>query len=149
THSPLRPFLHSLNVDWLDKPLLFTAGLGTFTWCIFRRIEPALSSALAILVTLLFYRIGYANYQMVFFSLILYWAVSNWLQFKEHSVLGVLLIGYFSFLAISNLAFWWGLIGSIFYSKISLALLQFLLGCGLLIRLAQVRLKHGGPNNFV
>ena len=138
THSPLRPFLHSLNVDWLDKSLLFTAGLGTFTWCIFRQIEPALSSALAILVTLLFYRIGYANYQMVFFSLILYWAVSNWPQFKEHSVLAVLLIGYFSFLAISNLAFWWGLIGSIFYSKIALALLQFLLGCALLIRLAHV-----------
>src|SRR5262249_47366806 len=84
THSPLRPFLHSLDVDWLEKPLLLTAGLGTFMWCILRQIEPALSSALAILITLLFYRIGYANYQMVFFSLILYWAASN-AQFKEHS----------------------------------------------------------------
>jgi hypothetical protein len=109
-----------------------------FTWCIFRQIEPALSSALAILVTLLFYRIGYANYQMVFFSLILYWAVSNWEQFKKHSVLAALLVGYFSFLAISNFAFWWGLIGSIFYSNIVLVLLQFLLGCAVLIRLAQL-----------
>jgi hypothetical protein len=138
THSPLRPFLHSLNVDWLDKPLLLTAGLAMFTWCIFRQIEPALSSALAILVTLLFYRIGWANYQMVFFSLILYWAVSNWPQFKKHSVLAALLVGYFSFLAISNFAFWWGLIGSFFYSTTVLALLQFLLGCAVLIRLAQL-----------
>ena len=139
THSPLRPFLPSLNVDWLDKPFLLTAGLGTFTWCIFRKIEPALSSALAILVTLLFYRVGYANYQMVFFSLILYWSVFNWAQFKEHFVLAALLIAYFCFLTIQNLYFPWGLIGNIFYSKIIIALVQFLLGCTLLICLAQLR----------
>jgi len=140
-HSPLRPFLHSLNVDWLDKPLLLTAGLGTFTWCVLRQIEPALSSALAILITLLFYRVGYTNYQMVFFSLILYWAASNWAQFKEHSALVALLVGYFCFLAISNLAFWWGLAGSIFYSNIVVVLLQFLFGCTLFVCLAQLRPK--------
>src|SRR5262249_53443317 len=81
THSPLRPFLKSLNLDWLDKAILLTAGLATFTWCILRQIKPALASALAILVTLLFYRVGYTNYQIVFFSLILYWSISNWAQF--------------------------------------------------------------------
>ena len=99
-HSPLRPFLDSPNVDWLEKPLLLTAGLVTFTWCMLRQIEPALSSAIAILVTLLFYRVGLIHYQMVFFSLILYWAVSNWAQLKEHSVLATSLVGYFGFLAI-------------------------------------------------
>ena len=64
--------------------MLLTAGLGVFAWCILRQTEPALSSALAILVTLLFYRIGYFNYQMVFFSLSSYWVVSKWAQFKEH-----------------------------------------------------------------
>ena len=103
-HSPLRLFLDSPNVDWLEKPLLLTAGLATFTWCMLRQIEPALSSALAILVTLLFYRVGYAHYQMVLFSLILYWAVSNWAQFKEHSVLAALLVGYFGLLAIAESA---------------------------------------------
>ena len=139
THSPLRPFLDSLNVDWLDKPLLLTAGLATFTWCILRQIEPALSSALAILVTLLFYRVGYAQYQMVLFSLILYWAVSNWAQFEKQSVLVALLVCYFGFLTLQNLAFWWGLVGSIFYSNVVVSLLQFLLGCALLVGLIQLR----------
>jgi Glycosyltransferase family 87 len=139
THSPLRLFFDSPNVDWLEKPLLLTAGLATFTWCMLRRIEPALSSALAILVTLLFYRIGWANYQMVLFSLISYWAVSNWAQFKDRSVLIALLVGYFSFLAVTNLAFWWRLVGSIFYSNIVVSLLQFLLGCALLVTLVRLR----------
>jgi hypothetical protein len=131
--------LHSLNIDWLANPLLLAAGLGIFTWCIRRQIEPALSCALAILVTALFYRIGYANYQMVFFCLILYWAVSNSAEFKDHPVLAWLLFGYFGFLAISNFAFWWGLTGPIFYSKIVIVLLQFILGFTLLIYLARLR----------
>ena len=144
THSPLQPFLHTQNVDWLDKPLLLAAGLGTFMWCIVHRVEPALSSTLGILVTLLFYRVGYANYQMVLFSLVLYWVVSTGAQFKNHSFLAMLLIGYFGFLSISNLAFWSGLVGSIFYSNIVVVLLQFLLGCALLVSLIQLKFKPGG-----
>ena len=143
THSPLRPFLDSPNVDWLEKPLLLTAGLGMFTWCILRQIEPALSSALAILVTLLFYRVGYANYQMVLFSLISYWAVSNWAQFKEHSVLAALLVGYFGFLAIADSPIWSGLVGSIFYSDIAFMLFRFLLGCALLVGLVHAASTAG------
>jgi Glycosyltransferase family 87 len=139
-HSPLRLIFDSPNVDWLEKPFLLTAGLATFTWCMLRRIEPALSSALAILVTLLFYRIGFANYQIVLFSLLLYWAVSNWAQFKEHSVLAALLVGYFVFLAIvvftgERFSLW----QSEFRSTI--VLFQFLLGCALLVGLGQLRPK--------
>jgi hypothetical protein len=136
THSPLRTFLGSPNIDWLEKGFLLTAGLALFTWCTLRQIEPALSSALAILVTLLFYRVGYGNYQMVLFSLILYWAVSNWGQFKEHSVLVALLICYFGFLAFEN-SWKYLLEGSIFYSKV--ILLQFLLGCALFVGLVRLR----------
>jgi hypothetical protein len=139
THSPIRPFLHALNVDWLANPLLLTAGLGMFTWCILRQIEPALSSVLAILVTLLFYRLGGANYKMVLFSLISYWAVSNSAQLKDDSVLAALLFFYFGFLAISNIAFWSGLTGPIFHGDIVVALLQFVLGCTLLVHLAQLQ----------
>jgi Glycosyltransferase family 87 len=139
THSPLRPFLHSLNIDWLANPLLLAAGLGIFTWCILRQIEPALSCALAILVTALFYRVGNANYQMVFFCLISYWSVSNSAEFKNHPVLAWLLFGYFGFLAISNFAFWSGLTGPIFYSEIAIVLLQFILGFTVLVYLAQLQ----------
>ena len=133
THSPLRLFWDTPNVDWLDKPLLLTAGLGVFAWCIHRQTEPALSSALAVLVTLLFYRIGFFNYQIVFFSLSSYWAVSKWAQFKEHHVLAALLVVYFGFLGIVFIADWietWSSI-AIFYSNIVVFLFKFLLGCAL------------------
>ena len=139
THSPLRPFLESPNVDWLEKPLLLTAGLGMFTWCILRQIEPARSCCACNLGHIAILPGWFCQYQMVLFSLISYWAVSNWSQFKEHSVLVALLIGYFGFLAIADLAYWWDLVGSIFYSHIVVTLLQFLLGCALLVALVQLR----------
>jgi Glycosyltransferase family 87 len=145
THSPLQSFLDSPNVDWLEKPLLLIAGLAMFTWCILRQIEAALSSALAILVTLLFYRIGYANYQMVLFLLISYWVVSDQKKFKEPSVLAALLVGYFGFLAIVDFDFWSGLFlpTSIQSSiKFLFVLIQFLLGCALLVGLIRVRPHH-------
>jgi hypothetical protein len=130
--------LHPLySLDWLEKPLLLTGGLGMFTWCVLRRIEPVLSSALAILVTLLFYRIGFANYQMVLFSLILYWSVSNWARFKEHFVLTALLIGYFSFLAVDNYIFWSYPAEN--FTIFVIMLFKFLLGCVLLAGLVQLR----------
>ena len=141
-HSPLRPFLDSPNVDWLEKPLLLTAGLATFTWCMLRQIEPALSSALAILVTLLFYRVGYVNYQMVLFSLISYWAVSNWAQFKEHSVLAALLVGYFGVLGIVEFAAWSRFRRHLSSTVVSFSCYsRFLLGCALFVGLVQLRPK--------
>jgi hypothetical protein len=142
THSPLRYLWQSPNLEWLEKPLLFIAGLAVFVWCILRQIEPARSSALAILVTLLFYRVGFANYQMVVFSLVLYWSVSNWEQFSENPVLTALLIIYFGFLAIADIAMVCNFVEPIFHSEIVIGVFQFLSGCALLVGLAQLRPAH-------
>jgi hypothetical protein len=138
SYSPLRPFLDSSNIGWVRKSLFLTAGLGIFTWCMIRQIEPVLSSALALLVTFLFYWVGYANYQMVFFFLISYWAVANWAQLKRRSVLATLFVGYFSLLTISNLALW-DLVPANFPTEETLQLFQFLLGCVLFFVLVQLR----------
>src|SRR5205823_7441401 len=57
-------------LDWLEKPFLAMSGLAVFAWCVFNRTGPALSAALAVLITLLFYRVGYINYHMVPFFLL-------------------------------------------------------------------------------
>jgi Uncharacterised nucleotidyltransferase/Glycosyltransferase family 87 len=142
THSPLRYLWESPNLEWLEKPLLLIAGLAVFVWCSLRQIEPALSSALAVLVTLLFYRVGFANYQMVFFSLVLYWAVSNWEQFNEYPVLAPLLIIYFGFLAVADIAMVCQFVEPIFHSEIVIGVFQFVSGCALLVVLAQLRPAH-------
>jgi Glycosyltransferase family 87 len=138
-NSSLGLVLESPNFDWIQNPLVSIAGLGVFVWCTLRQIEPALSCVLAILVTLLFYRVGLANYQMVLFSLVLYWAVSNWEQFNEHPVLAALLVGYFSFQVIAEIV---GIMSTFradsFFGKI-VVVFQFPLGCALLVGLVQFR----------
>jgi hypothetical protein len=132
--SPLHLFWDTPNMDWLDKPLGLTAGLGIFTWCVMRQIRPALSAVLAVLAVLLFYREGFINYQMVLFFLISYWAVCEWEGLKKHSVLATLLIGYFGFLAIVDIAILLGFESYISYSMV-VVLLKFLIGCTLLAAL--------------
>jgi Glycosyltransferase family 87 len=138
THSPLRLFWDPPNpnsLDWLEKPFLVTAGLGMFAWCMFRRTGPALSATLAVLATLLFYRTGYINYQMVPFLLISYWMVSEWERLGEYSALAALLGGYFGVLAILELVHWTLSTEDILYNDI--VIFKFLLGCALLIGLVQ------------
>jgi len=136
TYSPLRLFWHSTNsvsLDWLERACLVTAGLGVFAWCMLRRTGPALSAILAVLVTLLFYRVGYINYQMVPFLLISYWMVSGGKRFEEHSTLVALIGGYFIVLAGLELVHWSILTEENLYSDI--VMFKFLLGCALLIGL--------------
>jgi len=149
THSPLRLFWDwpkMASIDWLEKPFLVTAGLGVFVWCVLRRTGPALAGTLAILVTLLFFRSGYFNYQMVPFLLISYWVVSEWKQLREHSGLAALLGGYFGVLTILELVHWSTITivtytdGDILYS--AMVMLKFLLNCALLVRLLQFSALH-------
>jgi len=139
THPPLRSHWEQPSLDWIGNPLLIIAGLGGFVWCTLRRIEPALSSVLAILATLLFYRVGLPNYQMMLFSLVLYWAVSNWEEFNEHSVLAALLVGYFGIQVIAEIV---GVLSTFradsFFAKIAV-MFQFLSGCALLVGLIRLR----------
>jgi hypothetical protein len=134
--SPLRLFWDSPNVNWLEMPLLLTAGLGVFAWCIVRQTGPALSAALAVLVTLLFYRLGSINYQMVLYFLISYWAISEWERLKKNTVLATLLVSYFGFLGVVDIGIWLGLEGYGHYSMV-VVLLKFLVGCALLAGLIQ------------
>jgi Glycosyltransferase family 87 len=149
-HSPLRlfrdpPKLESL--DWLEKPFLVIMGLGVFTWCVWRRTGPALSATLAVLVALLFYRMGFINYQLVLFMLISYWMVSEWRQVAKHSVLMALFGSYFGVLAILELAHWVDFPAD--SVRIGYIMFKFLSGCVLLIGLIQfsARQHHERPKD--
>ena len=132
-HSPLRLIWDTPHAEWLEKPLLLMAGLSIFTWCTLRQVELSLSATLAILVTLLLYRIGFPNYHLVFLCMVSYWVVSEWCRFSEKTVLAALLIGYFNFLAVAFFSYWM-VISEIYFLQhdMVIALLQFLLGCTIL-----------------
>jgi hypothetical protein len=149
TQSPLRLFWDWPTVDsldWLEKPLLIPAGFAVFVWCLVCRTGPALSAALAVLVTLVFYRVGFINYQMVLFLLISYWVVSEWQQLLKSTTLATSLVVYFALLSVLNLINWGGYTDNILYS--SLAIFKFILGCILLLVLAQFSAKPKAGNNL-
>ena len=98
-HSPLHWFWEKPNVEWLEKPLLLTAEVVLFVWCMVRRPGPALAAILAVLIFLLFYRVSRNNYQIVPFSLISYWAVSEWERLRENPAPVILAAIYFAVLA--------------------------------------------------
>jgi hypothetical protein len=135
-HSPLRWFWASPHVVWLEKPLLLTVATLLFFWCMDRRPPPALAAALAVFLTLLFYRIGSNNYQMVLFYLISYWAVSEWEQLRENRALVALLGSYFGLLGIIDLAyftsFWY-----FYYTTMVVVFFKFVTGCGIVATLLQ------------
>jgi hypothetical protein len=131
-YSPLQLIWDTPHAEGLEKPLLLTAGLSIFIWCTLRQVELPLSATLAILVTLLLYRVGFPNYHLVFLCMVSYWVVSEWRRFSKKTVLATLLIGYFNFLAVAVFSYWLGISKYIFYSTNVIALLQFLLGCTVL-----------------
>ncbi len=146
--NSIRFLSDSSNLDpfvWLERPLLVTTALGMFVLCVLRQTGPALSAVLAVSVTLLFYRAGYINYQMVPYLLILYWVFSERPQL--HPVLVALLGGYFDLLAILEFAHWG------FYPKFTgdlysnIVIFKFLLGCALLVGLVQSSSRSGRQHN--
>jgi hypothetical protein len=71
--SPLRWWLSSSGLDAWSLPCLAIAGLAVFLTCQWRRTEPATSALAAVLVTLLFYQVGFIQYHMIVFLLSAYW----------------------------------------------------------------------------
>ena len=70
--------LNELSLTWFEKPIIALIGLQLFAFFMWKGIEAPLACAVAVLATLLFYRSGWNNYQMVPFLLVSYWAVVDW-----------------------------------------------------------------------
>lgn len=98
THSPLRWFLESPDLDRFALPAL-AAALAVALWVCWRgRADAATSAVLAVLTTLLLYRVGFVQYQMVLYLLVPYWCLrrpdlleqSVWLRASLAGYLGAI-----------------------------------------------------------
>jgi hypothetical protein len=140
-HSPLH-WLEWLGIrpdlDWLSTPMLILALAGAWSWSRLRRPDVASSAVVAILTTLLFYKVGFPQYQMVLFALASYWGCRNWERLEANPPLRVALGVYFGWIALFNVYYLymggkipislgtWGLVDD----KVGLP--TFFLGCELL-----------------
>jgi hypothetical protein len=131
-YSPLLHLDIQRNFDVMSAPILFVALLRAWTWSRLRKIETACSAVLAIVTTLLFYKVGFPQYQMVLFVLASYWVVARSKQSRNKVPLYVSLGCYFGWLGIFDVIEC--TIGVDFHSMQEWAgLPTFLLGCGLIV----------------
>ncbi len=143
-YSPSRWFGLEMNLDRFSLPGLAVAGVTVFAWCVFRRVAPGRGAVLAVLTTLLFYQVGFVQYQMILFFL-----VSSWLVFDAGAALlsgwrKASLAAYFGWLAVFDL--WYASIGGVIHPEDSFARVEdvvglptFVLGCLLLAALLTVQ----------
>jgi hypothetical protein len=76
-YSPLQGVVYPVQIDSWSTLIQFLALLRAWSWCRLKGIDPAASAVLAVLTTLLFYRVGFPQYQMVLFVLISDWVIRD------------------------------------------------------------------------
>jgi hypothetical protein len=98
--SPLRRFVGAQGVDAWSLPCLAAAGLVVLVVCQRRRTDPATSALAAVLTTLLFYQVGFVQYQMVPFLLMAFWLGRHAPAVARDRVLAAAIGGYFGWLTL-------------------------------------------------
>jgi hypothetical protein len=101
--SPLRRFMDHPDLDAWSTRCLAVAGLLAFLACRWRRADPATSALVAVLTTLLFYQVGFIQYQMILFLLMAYWLGRYGPLLGRHPGLAFAIGGYFGWLSLFDL----------------------------------------------
>ena len=133
SYSPLNRIEFNENLDQWAVPILLAALLLTWSWARRNAIGPLASSVVAVLVTLLFYQVGFPQYQMVLFVLGSYWAVRYRPVIRNGAALWIAMVCYFAWLSVFDLIDSFGRLQSSFIPEWA-GVPTFLLGCVLLIR---------------
>lgn len=128
--SPVRQLGISTDLDFLSLPLLAASLLIALWWCRRRGATPDTSACLAALLTLLLYRNGFPQYQMVLLMIATDWIVETWGTRRNRFPLGVAFASYFGWIIAFDVVYWWIGDSSTRFED-SVGLPTFMLGCGL------------------
>lgn len=101
-YSPISGFWAENGLDSFIVAFLFLALLRAWSW--FRVSHPDFTGAtvVAILTTLLFYQVGFAQYQLVFFCMLSYWLLRDGVVFRAGWPLLLASALYFTWLSVFN-----------------------------------------------
>ena len=76
-YSPLRWVSESPNLDGIATPVMVVALALVWGYCQRARTDPGTTTIAVLLTTLLLYRVGFVQYQMLLYVLIPFWAMEN------------------------------------------------------------------------
>jgi hypothetical protein len=103
--SPLRWFVAEPDLDAWSTRCMAVAVFSVFLYCQWRRADPSTSAVLAVLTTLLFYQVGFPQYQMILFLLLAYWLSRYGSALARQRMLAVALVGYFGWLSLFDVLY--------------------------------------------
>ncbi len=106
TESPLHRVWGVPDVDMLSTPCLVAALLWLWAWCQLRKVDAPSSAVLALLTTLLFYKVGFPQYQIVLFLLFTYWATRGPGRPRVGLPVAIAAAGYFAWIAAFDVFYW-------------------------------------------
>ena len=131
-YSPLHAIGLEKDLDRLALPALALALLGAWFWCRVRQPDPSTAATLAVLVTLLLYRNGFPQYQMVPLMLASYGIVQRWKFIRHRVSFAIALLVYTIWIVTFDVAY--TLIGdNAPYFEDAVGLPTFLLGLALAV----------------
>lgn len=99
-HSPLILMTgHPINLDRWAMPVMMGMLFWVFVLAIKRQSEISHTAFLVLLTVLIFYRVGFLQYQMVLFLILPYWFARNFEQIKSYRPVQISTILYFIWIA--------------------------------------------------
>jgi Glycosyltransferase family 87 len=100
TYAPLpRDFFVIFTLEELASPILLATLIWLWSWTRRRRFEMFASCVLAVMVTLLLYKVGFTQYPMVLFVLGAYWFVRDHETLRRRVQLVAAFCAYFAWIA--------------------------------------------------
>jgi hypothetical protein len=104
-YSPLHQIGLAINFEELATPILLLALAITWWWCRDRKPDVETTGVVVVLVLLIFYRVGYPQYQMVLFVVAAAWLVGNWDQLRGRTALVVAMALYWTWITGADVAY--------------------------------------------
>src|SRR5262249_675356 len=98
-YSPLPSIGVAPNLDYLAPLVQLLALAWAWSWSRARQPDVEASAVVAVTLTVLLYRVGFPQYQMVPFVLGSAWAVRHWDRLRNRTALAVAMAAYFGWLA--------------------------------------------------
>jgi hypothetical protein len=102
-YSPLQWFRAMGNYDDLAPVVLFLALLRAWSWARVRRPNIEALAVIVVTTTVLLYRVGYPQYQIVPLVLASSWAIGHWEHLRARTFLAAAMGCYFGWLAAFDL----------------------------------------------
>jgi hypothetical protein len=141
-YFPIHSLVDKINMEIFAFIILAGSGISLFYWFMRNSIVPIYGCAMAVLITLITYKVGFVNYSIILFCIFLYLIFFEWENIKNNKYFIILVIVYFNFQSIFDIYGW--VIGDKYIWKNILISTNFILGVTLFIYLGIVSFSLRG-----